>query len=246
MHLRLAAADWHGASFTGLAPGARQLALTFDDGPNDPDTPRLLEVLARHGVPATFFLIGRFVAERPDIARAIVAAGHAVGNHTHTHPDLTTLVPAALEQELDAASRAIEDASGVRPRLFRPPFGRRRRRILATVRARGMTPVMWRAAGYDWKAGWGDHIVRTLESQVRGGEVIQLHDGGHRRLGIDRSRGVRATDGILRHFLEEGFEFVTVTEMLRLANPAEPEAPEALPQPVKPAAGPGRPADNRP
>jgi len=218
LHLRLAASGWHGPSFTGLPPGARQLALTYDDGPNDACTPQLLEILARHGARATFFLIGRFVLERPDLARAIAAGGHAVGNHTHTHPDLTTLAPDAIAQELDAASRAIEDATGARPRLFRPPFGRRRRHILATARARGMTPVMWRAACYDWKAGWADGIARTLRSQLRGGEVIQLHDGGHRRLGLDRSHCVQATDELLRQLRAEGYEFVTVAEMMQGAN----------------------------
>src|ERR1019366_705529 len=81
--------QWYGQTFTGLARGSRQLALTYDDGPNDPHTLRLLEVLAKHGVQATFFLIGRYVQQRPDIAREIVPAGHIVGNHTFTHPLLT-------------------------------------------------------------------------------------------------------------------------------------------------------------
>ena len=81
--------QWYGRTFTGLAPGTKQLALTYDDGPNDPHTLRLLEVLAKHDVRATFFLIGRYVHQRPDIAREIVKAGHVVGNHTFTHPLLT-------------------------------------------------------------------------------------------------------------------------------------------------------------
>ena len=216
LHLRLAASGWHGASFTGLPPGTRQLALTYDDGPNEPYTSQLLEVLAKHGARATFFLIGQFVAARPAIARSLVAAGHAVGNHTHTHPDLTALSPAQLEGELDRASRAIEDATGARPTLFRPPFGRRSRRILAVVRARGVTPVMWRAACYDWKAASAQSIVSTLTARIRGGEVIQLHDGDHRRLGVDRAQAIRATDGILQHYRDTGYSFVTVTEMMRL------------------------------
>jgi peptidoglycan-N-acetylglucosamine deacetylase len=80
--------QWYGRTFTGLKPGTKQLALTFDDGPNDPHTLRLLEVLARHNVKATFFLIGRYVKQRPDIARELVRAGHVVGNHTFCHPNL--------------------------------------------------------------------------------------------------------------------------------------------------------------
>src|ERR1700730_14063403 len=78
--------QWYGRTFTGLGRGSRQLALTYDDGANDPHTLRLLEVLAKHGVHATFFVIGKYVKQRPDIVREIVAAGHAVGNHTFTHP----------------------------------------------------------------------------------------------------------------------------------------------------------------
>ncbi len=82
------AGQWYGPTFTGLSRGTRQLALTYDDGPNDPFTLRLLEVLAKHGVRATFFLIGRFVKQRPDIVRELVQAGHVVGNHTFSHPNL--------------------------------------------------------------------------------------------------------------------------------------------------------------
>ncbi len=80
--------QWYGRTFTGLQPESKQLALTYDDGPNDPHTFRLLEVLAKHNVKATFFLIGRFVKQRPDIARELMRAGHVVGNHTFSHPNL--------------------------------------------------------------------------------------------------------------------------------------------------------------
>src|SRR5437667_7612870 len=84
-----ATGQWYGKTFTGIRRRSKQLALTYDDGPNDPHTLRLLEVLARHNVRATFFMIGRYVRERPDIARAVAEAGHVIGNHTFTHPLLT-------------------------------------------------------------------------------------------------------------------------------------------------------------
>src|SRR5581483_3094604 len=80
--------QWYGKTFTGLGRRSKQLALTYDDGPNDPHTLRLLEVLSRHGTKATFFLIGRFVRQRPDIVRDIQQAGHTIGNHTFSHPNL--------------------------------------------------------------------------------------------------------------------------------------------------------------
>src|SRR5215471_4899866 len=93
--------QWYGRTFTGLARGTKQLALTYDDGPNDPHTFRLLEVLARQNVRATFFLIGRYVQQRPDIVGELVKAGHVIGNHTFTHPLLTLRSAGYVRRELD-------------------------------------------------------------------------------------------------------------------------------------------------
>src|SRR3977135_1905370 len=94
--------QWYGRTFTGLPRGTKQLGLTYDDGPNDPHTLRLLEVLAKQGVHATFFLIGRYVQQRPEIVRDIVNAGHVVGNHTFAHPLLIFKSAAEIRQELSA------------------------------------------------------------------------------------------------------------------------------------------------
>ena len=99
--------QWFGRTFTGLRRPSTQLALTYDDGPNDPHTLRLLEVLARHDVRATFFLIGRFVQQRPDIARELVKAGHLIGNHTFTHPLLTFKSTGELRTQLAGCERAF-------------------------------------------------------------------------------------------------------------------------------------------
>ena len=115
--------QWYGRTFTGLARGTKQLALTYDDGPNDPHTMRLLEVLAKHDVRATFFLIGRHVRQRPEIAREVVKAGHVVGNHTFTHPLLTIKTVAEVRQELADCRSALQDSIGEHSSLFRPPFG---------------------------------------------------------------------------------------------------------------------------
>src|SRR5690348_17538069 len=101
--------QWYGRTFTGNSESRKQIALTYDDGPNDPHTLRLLEVLARHDVQATFFLIGRYVQQRPDIVRAIVNSGHIVGNHTFTHPLLTLKSAAEVHKELIDCRAAIQD-----------------------------------------------------------------------------------------------------------------------------------------
>src|ERR1700752_801795 len=101
--------QWYGRTFTGLPGGTPQLALTYDDGPNDPHTLRLLEVLARHNICATFFVIGRYVQQRPDIVREIVKAGHVIGNHTFSHPLLTFKSTAEVRKELTDCHSAIQD-----------------------------------------------------------------------------------------------------------------------------------------
>src|SRR5271155_3591431 len=135
--------QWFGRTFTGLPPGSRQLALTYDDGPNDPHTLRLLEVLARHSVQATFFLIGRYVQQHPEIAREIVQAGHVVGNHTFTHPLLTFKSEAEIRGELSQCRSALQDAIGEPSNLFRPPFGGRRPAVLPVAPHLGPEPVIW-------------------------------------------------------------------------------------------------------
>src|ERR1700691_5909277 len=102
--------QWYGRTFTSVQRGSRLIALTYDDGPNNPHTLRLLEVLAKHGVQATFFLIGRYVQQRPEIARELVQAGHVVGNHTFTHPLLTFRSEAEIRQELSHCRSALQDA----------------------------------------------------------------------------------------------------------------------------------------
>jgi peptidoglycan-N-acetylglucosamine deacetylase len=209
--------QWFGRAFTGLGHGSKQLALTYDDGPNDPHTQRLLDVLARHKVHATFFLIGRYVQQRPDIVRELVKAGHVVGNHTFSHPLLIFKSAQELRSQLDNCDRALTDAVGEHSNLFRPPFGGRRPVVLRIARRMRLEPIMWNVTGYDWDATSAEHIERKVTSRVRGGNVILLHDGGHRVFGADRSYTVTATDRLISRYKSEGYEFVTIPEMMRKA-----------------------------
>ena len=215
---RAPTAQWYGQTFTGLPHGSRQIALTYDDGPNDPHTPRLLEVLARHGVQATFFLIGRYVRQHPEIAREIVLAGHVVGNHTFTHPLLTFKSRPEIREELDQCRTALQDAIGQSSNLFRPPFGGRRPAVLRLARELSLEPVMWNVTGYDWNAPPAPEIERKVASQIRGGDVILLHDGGHKQLGADRSQTVIATDHLIARYKPEGYKFVTIPQMMRKSD----------------------------
>jgi peptidoglycan/xylan/chitin deacetylase (PgdA/CDA1 family) len=210
--------QWYGRTFAGLPRGSRQIALTYDDGPNDPHTLRLLEVLARHDVHATFFLIGRYVQQRPEIAREIVNAGHLVGNHTFMHPLLIFKSETEIREEISQCRAALQDAIGQHSNLFRPPFGGRRPAVLRVARDLGMETVMWNVTGYDWNAPPAEVIERKVATQIRGGDVILLHDGGHKQMGADRSQTVIATDRLITRYKGEGYEFVTVSQMMQKDN----------------------------
>lgn len=213
--------QWYGQTFTGLSRGARQISLTYDDGPNDPHTLRLLDVLARHQVLATFFLIGRYVQQRPDIVREIAKAGHAIGNHTFTHPLLILKSAADIRRELSECNTALRDTLGHDTHLFRPPFGGRRPAVLRIARELSLEPIMWNVTGHDWNAPPAAQIERRIAKQVRGGDVILLHDGGHKEMGADRSQTVRVTDLLLTTYKAEGYDFVTIPRMIQSA-PARP------------------------
>ncbi|HEX7158921.1 MAG TPA: polysaccharide deacetylase family protein, partial [Edaphobacter sp.] len=162
-----------------------EIALTYDDGPNPAATPRLLETLARHGVRATFFLIGRFVRSEPALVREVAAAGHVIGNHSMTHPWLSFVSDVRVRQELRDCNAALEDTLGARVRYFRAPHGARRPYVLRVARELGLTPVQWNIICGDWNPIGADTIfsraVRGIERNERDGRAsnIVLHDGGH-------------------------------------------------------------------
>jgi peptidoglycan/xylan/chitin deacetylase (PgdA/CDA1 family) len=216
-------------AYAALAPGSQlfgptilagndptQAALTFDDGPNDAATPALLDLLAAHNARATFFVIGRFMRQRPELVRRIRAAGHLVGNHTETHPWLAWQSASVIREELRACNQAIEDALGEPVRYFRPPHGARRPAVLRIARELGLATVQWNAMAMDWQpigaARMMAHIDRGLaRARRRGtGANILLHDGSDRQMGADRSDSLRVTSRLLERFAADGTRTVTV------------------------------------
>ncbi|HUR37331.1 MAG TPA: polysaccharide deacetylase family protein [Terriglobales bacterium] len=241
----------YGETFIGTPGSGKQLALTYDDGPNDPDTLRLLDVLAKYKVKATFFLIGTYVQQRPDIVQRIIAEGHEIGNHTFTHPVLSLCDEDNLLRELLWCEGSIVAGRGDRTvagtlnvqwlqpepgwhdpnlgdfrqqlatiraisgtKLFRPPFGARRPATLRIARQMGYIPVMWSVWCFDWKETTADRVEAHAVKNITGGDVILLHDGGHKQMGTDRSHTVEATERMIRRYQGEGFEFVTVSRMM--------------------------------
>lgn len=194
-----------------------EFALTYDDGPNEPWTSQLLDLLARHQLRATFFLIGKYVRQRPDLVREIRDAGHLIGNHTVTHPWLAAQTPRRVREELAGCNAALEDVLGRPVRFFRPPHGSRRPDVLHAAQELGLTAVMWNAMGFDWRLNTtADQIAAHLEQGIarnrrhgRGSNLL-LHDGGHLAFGTDRSRSVEATRIILERREPENIRYVTV------------------------------------
>jgi peptidoglycan-N-acetylglucosamine deacetylase len=210
--------QWFGQTFAAGMRGSKQIALTYDDGPNDPHTLKLLDVLAKHSVRTTFFMIGRYVQQRPDIARAVAQAEHVIGNHTFTHPLLIFESEARTRAQLVNCHQALEDAIGEHSNLFRPPFGGRRPATLRIARELGLQTIMWNVTGYDWNALPAAVIEKKIARQLCGGDVILLHDGGHRAMAADRAQTVIATDNLIQRYRDQGYQFVTVDEMLAVSR----------------------------
>jgi len=194
---------------------ARKVALTFDDGPNPATTPRLLDLFGRHDVHATFFVIGKFARACPGLVREISARGHALGNHTDTHPNLFLELPAGIRDELARCQEAVAAAvRGAPPRWMRPPYGYRNPLLDGEIRRAGMRVVLWSKICWDWKPQPPQRVITRLASVARTGrargDVVVLHDGDHRALGADRTHVVAALEHWVPRWRDAGMEFVTM------------------------------------
>jgi peptidoglycan-N-acetylglucosamine deacetylase len=210
---------WPGSQIFGrtlIAPRRPgELALTFDDGPNPAWTPQLLDILAAHDVRATFFILGRFAQAEQALVRRIVEAGHLVGNHSWSHPNLARTASGRVREELQRTSDTLAQITGKPVRYFRPPYGARRPIVLRTARQLGMTPVLWNAMTSDWKDPSADRIAQQLIGKIDRNErrgwatTIVLHDGRHKTLGVNRGPSVAAAGQLVAHY-KASHRFVTV------------------------------------
>jgi peptidoglycan-N-acetylglucosamine deacetylase len=210
-----------GRSLVRVPAAGREVALTFDDGPAEPFTGQVLDILRDYRVPATFFCCGKNVARFPDLVRRADAEGHAIGNHTWSHPLLYFKTRRVIEDEIDRTQEVIERLAGQAPRLFRPPYGVRWFGLFPALRARGLTDVQWSDTGYDWKAQYdGTAIVRHTLAKLRGGAVVLLHDGRERREPeqVDASTTVAALPSIIEGARRAGLEFAPITRFVARAS----------------------------
>jgi peptidoglycan-N-acetylglucosamine deacetylase len=186
----LAAASYALPALAGAWPRLRELlgieahtasgrgyALTFDDGPHPEGTPAVLEILARTGTAATFFLVGEQVARNPGLVGEIVAAGHEIGLHCYRHRNLLRLTPLQVRDDIARAEAAIEDATGQRVNVYRPPYGVLNTTALLLARARGWRTLLWTHWGRDWEEqATPASILELATTNVRDGDVLLLHD----------------------------------------------------------------------
>lgn len=192
------------------------IALTFDDGPSE-STPRLLKVLEQYRIRATFFQCGENVTRLPEIAREVKVAGHELGNHSYSHPHFWFKSPGFIYSELARAQETIETATGVRPALFRSPFGIRWFGMRRAQRRLGLIGVMWTAIGYDWMCP-AEKVVEILGPKAMNGGIFCLHDGRRTCANRDISPTIDAVASLAPMLLDRGFCFESVGEMMRRCN----------------------------
>lgn len=222
------------------APKSKIVYLTFDDGPNAINSPRLLSLLAKEHVPATFFLVGQFLAADPVHASRLWLAGHTVGNHTWSHADLTQLTGPQIAHQLRSTQRLMGRAGG---RCMRPPYGATNTNVSAVAAGLGLTTVMWTVDPQDWAHQNAAYISGHVLSQVRNKSVVLMHDGGG-----PRPATIAAVRTLIPALRLQGYEFRTVPSCRvplggTLFNAAQkkprprpdPPSPEPSASPVVPA-----------
>lgn len=191
------------------------VALTFDDGPNEPATGTILDTLKRYNVRATFFLVGTNAEYYPATARRIAAEGHVIGNHTYRHSRFDLSDQADIAKDITAGARAISATAGVKTRWFRPPFGINGKGLDKLCTENGYAIAGWSLDANDWNPHPTSDIVKHIVSHVTSGDIILLHDGRESQHGVNRQTTVEAVPLIIERLQKAGYKFVTLPELYR-------------------------------
>jgi peptidoglycan/xylan/chitin deacetylase (PgdA/CDA1 family) len=204
--------QWFGHVITHGDRGDRRVALTFDDGPDDPFSLMVSAILDTHGAKGTFFEVGKAIDARPEIARALYADGHLLGNHSYHHDYWRWLDP--RYPELDRTQDAFQQQLGICPAFFRPPHGQRTPFMLAHASSKNMVTATWDVSAGDWSATDGAEVARRILDQVRPGSIILLHDGIDGTVTADRTVLIDALPIILDGLKAKGLEPVRLDQLL--------------------------------
>lgn len=218
-HSQVPTSQLYGRTICRNPAAGKAICLTYDDGPNPHWTPKLLETLDRFGAKATFFSIGKWAEREPELLREVAAAGHAIGNHTYTHPTMPLRSVAQIREELHRCRGAVEGAgvgfAQVDGRdLMRPPFGRRRPATLRTMKQEGYISVTWSITCWDWREQATEESILKHAYKAGEGDVILMHDGGQFSPTADRNASISATAKVLERFTAAGYRFPTIPELV--------------------------------
>ncbi len=204
--------------YTGIWKGATKeklVALTFDDGPNPAPhrTPALLDALKAANARATFFVVGLRAEENPDLLRRMVDEGHEIGNHSYSHPNLTFLTTTALERELCRTSVVVRQATGKRPRFYRPPGGNFNSAVVEAARTMGMAGAYWTTDGikFEMPPHTPQRLTKFVLDTVEPGSIVLLHNAP--------DNTVAAVGDIVRGLRARGYTIVTMSELVRRSRP---------------------------
>lgn len=214
-------------SYTYLEVDAPYVALTFDDGPNPETTPKLLKILAERNVKATFFMLGNRAVQAPEVVKAVAAAGHEIGNHSWSHPQLTKLPVAAADKQVEDTSALLEQITGAKPILMRPPYGSMSPSLQAHLYEKyGLSQIFWSVDPLDWKVRDSQAVYDQIMKQVRPGAIILSHD--------IHPTTVAAMPRVIDALIAKGYKIVTVSELIAHGRPPAPKVvAQAEPQPKK-------------
>jgi peptidoglycan/xylan/chitin deacetylase (PgdA/CDA1 family) len=203
--------EFQGTTFRQAKLDSRHkaIALTFDDGPWPTTTTQILDILKKNNIKATFFWVGRYLQVYPELGKKVAAAGHAIGNHTWNHQYIKYNEDGAA-REIDRTSALIEELTGVKTSMFRPPGGILNNGLVAYAQKKNYAVVMWSADSLDWRSAT-QSLMENVMRQANSGGIVLMHDGGG-----NRSRTVEALPDIIAKLRKEGYTFVTVPELLKI------------------------------
>ncbi|WP_421378277.1 polysaccharide deacetylase family protein [Bacillus salacetis] len=193
----------------------KAVAITFDDGPNPVFTPQVLEIFQKVNGKATFFMIGEQMENSPELVKKAADLGHEIGNHTYTHPKLSQISKEEAVKEIDATASLIEKLTGQKPSLFRPPYLDYNGQTTEVLQEKGY-PIMIGALNMeatDWEQPGVDFILRKTKNVIENGSILLFHDGYG-----DRSQTIEAVRILAQELTEQGFELVTVSDLIKLAK----------------------------
>ncbi|GIM46517.1 hypothetical protein DNHGIG_20660 [Collibacillus ludicampi] len=214
IHKALEGSNLSGILFYKGPANVKKAALTFDDGPDIRFTPQILEILKRHGVKATFFIIGTRAQAHPEMVRRIAQEGHVIGNHTWTHPNLRKLSPGQVRAEIDKTNQELFKILGYYPDLFRPPYGSTTPSEVREIGSMGYKVIDWSVDTRDWAGTPTTQIMNYVRSEISPGGIILEHCAGGR--GENLNNTINALPQIISLLKAQGFTLVTVPELLNI------------------------------